>query len=121
MGMCVASYAERGALGWPAALAKRPWQSEGLYLVLTAATLVALVITLLGVDPIKLIFWSNIVAAIITPVLVITILLVGNNRNIMKNQRLSLLHNFGLLLITIILVVGAVLLFYGWATGYTLP
>ena len=35
----------------------------------------------------------------------------------MKNQRLSLLHNFSLVLIVLILIVGAVLLFYGLATG----
>lgn len=111
------SYAVSGAFGWPGALTNRPWQSEGFYLVLTAATIAALFITLLRVDPIQLIFRSNIVAAIIAPLLVIAILLVGNHPTIMKNQRLSLLHNFCLVLIALILVVGAALLFYGLATG----
>lgn len=111
------SYAVAGAVGWPGALAKRPWQSEGFYLVLTAATGAGLVMTLFGVNPIQLIFWSNVVAAIIAPLLVIAILLVGNHRTIMKGQRLSLLHNFGLVLITLILIAGAVLFFYQLATG----
>jgi NRAMP (natural resistance-associated macrophage protein)-like metal ion transporter len=111
------SYAVAGSFDWPGALARRPWQSEGFYLVLTAATVAAMVITLLRVAPIKLIFWSNIVAAIVAPLLVIAILLVGNHRTIMKNQRLSLLHNFSLVLIVLILIAGAVLLFYGLATG----
>ena len=111
------SYTVTGAFGWPGALARRPWQSEGFYLVLTASAVVALVITLLHVDPIKLIFWSNIVAAIVAPVLIIAILLIGNHRVIMKNQRLSLLNNIGLALIALILITGAVLLFYGLATG----
>jgi Mn2+/Fe2+ NRAMP family transporter len=111
------SYAVAGSFGWSGALARRPWQSERFYLVLTAATVAAMVITLLRVDPIKLIFWSNIVAAIVAPLLVIAILLVGNHRTIMKNQRLSLLHNFSLVLIVLILIAGAVLLFYGLATG----
>lgn len=107
------SYTVSGAFGWPGQLSKRPWQSEGFYLVLTAAIVVALVITFLRVDPIKLIFWANIVAAIIAPVLVIAILLIGNRRAIMKNQPLSLLNNLGLGLIALILIVGAVMLFYG--------
>ena len=111
------SYAVSGAFGWPGALAKRPWQSEGFYLVLTAAAVVALLITLLRVNPITLIFWANIVAAIIAPLLIIAILLIGNYRMIMKDQRLSLLNTFGLLLIALILIVGAVLLFYGLANG----
>jgi hypothetical protein len=35
------TYAVAGSFGWPAALAKRPWQNEGFYLVLTAATIVS--------------------------------------------------------------------------------
>jgi Mn2+/Fe2+ NRAMP family transporter len=111
------SYAVSSAFGWPGELSKRPWQSEGFYLVLTAAIVVALVITFLRIDPIKLIFWANIVAAIIAPLLVIAILLVGNRRAIMKNQPLSLLNNLGLGLIALILIVGAVMLFYGLFTG----
>jgi NRAMP (natural resistance-associated macrophage protein)-like metal ion transporter len=111
------SYAVAGAVGWPGALAKRPWQSEGFYLILTAALVVGLVLTLLGINPIQLIFWSNIVTAIIAPLMVIAILLLGNHRAIMKDQRLSLLHNFGLVLITLILIAGSVLLFYQLATG----
>jgi NRAMP (natural resistance-associated macrophage protein)-like metal ion transporter len=110
------SYAVSGAVGWPGGLAKRPWQNEGFYLVLTAAIVVGLVITLFGVNPIQLIFWSNVVAAIIAPLLVIAILLVGNHRRIMKNQRLSPLHNFGLVLVALILLAGAVLFFYQLAT-----
>ena len=111
------SYAVAGAVGWPGALARRPWQSEGFYLVLTAAAVVGVFVTLLGVNPIQLIFWSNIVTAIIAPLLVIAILLVGNHPKIMKEQRLSLLHNFGLMLITLILLAGSALLFYQLATG----
>ena len=85
--------------------------------MLSTATVVALVMTLLRVDPITLIFWLNIVAALIAPLLLIAILLVGNHPTIMKKQRLNLLHNFSLVLIVLILIVAAVLLFYGLATG----
>ena len=111
------SYAVSGAIGWPGALAKSPWQNEGFYLVLTVATIAALVITLFRVDPIKLIFWSNILAAIIAPLLVIMILLVGNNRKIMQGKRLSLFNNICLAATALILLVAAVMLFYGLATG----
>lgn len=111
------SYAVTGAVGWPGALTKRPWQNEGFYLVLTGAIVVGLIITFFGINPIQLIFWSNIVAAIIAPLLVIAILVVGNHRAIMKEQRLSLLNNIGLVLIVVILLAGATLFFYQLATG----
>ena len=84
--------------------------------MLTAALVVSLVITLFGVNPIQLIFWSNVVATIIAPLLVIAILLVGNHQKIMKDQRLSLLHNSGLVLIALILIAGSILFFYQLAT-----
>lgn len=111
------SYAVTGTVGWPSGLSKRPWQNEGFYLILTAALVVSLVIALIGIDPIKLIFWANVIAGVLAPLLIITILMVGNNRRIMRDQRLSPLTNVGLVLIAVILIVAVALLFYGLATG----
>ncbi len=111
------SYAVAGAIGWPSGLSKRPWQNEGFYLVLSASIAVGLGIALLGINPIKLIFWANVIAGVMAPLLVIAILLVGNNRTIMKNQRLSLLNNVGLVLIVIILAVAVFFLIFGLFTG----
>lgn len=111
------SYAVAGAIGWPSGLSKRPWQNEGFYLILTVSIVVGLGIALLRIDPIKLIFWANIIAGVMAPFLVIAILLVGNNRTIMKNQRLSLLNNVGLGLIVIILAIAVFFLFFGLFTG----
>jgi Mn2+/Fe2+ NRAMP family transporter len=111
------SYAVAGAIGWPSGLSKRPWQNEGFYLILTVSGVVGLGIALLGINPIKLIFWANIIAGVMAPFLVIAILLVGNNRTIMQNQRLSLLNNVGLVLIVIILAVAVFFLFFGLFTG----
>ena len=111
------SYAVAGAIGWPSGLSKRPWQNEGFYLILTVSIVVGLGIALLRIDPIKLIFWANIIAGMMAPFLVIAILLVGNNRTIMKNQRLSLLNNVGLGLIVIILAIAIFFLFFGMFTG----
>ncbi len=111
------SYAVTGTFGWPAGLSKKPWQNEGFYLILTVALAVSLVMALLGIDPIKLIFWANILSGILAPILVVFLILVGNNRKIMGEQRLGFFLNGWLLLSILILVVGAGLLFYGLATG----
>jgi len=112
-----ASYAVAGTFDWPSGLSKRPWQDAGFYLVLTAALLVGLIIALLGINPIRLIFWANVLAGVLAPLLVITILIIGNNRRIMRDQRLSLIHNFFLVLSTAIVIVAVAMLFYGLATG----
>ncbi|GAC1429703.1 MAG: hypothetical protein NVS4B1_24460 [Ktedonobacteraceae bacterium] len=78
---------------------------------------VGLILALIGIDPIRLIFWANVLAGLMAPLLVIAILFVGNNRAIMKGQRLSLLNTISLVLIAVILVSAVGLLFYGLLTG----
>jgi Mn2+/Fe2+ NRAMP family transporter len=54
---------------------------------------------------------------VLAPALVVVLLLVGNNRRIMRHYRLGRITNIGLL-ITVLLMFGATaLLFYGLATG----
>lgn len=111
------SYAVAGTFGWPGALSKKPWQNEGFYLILTVSLIASLALALLRFNPIQLIFWANVLAGVLAPLLVALILLVGNNRKIMRGQRLGILTNIGLVLALLILVVGTALLFYGLATG----
>ena len=111
------SYAIAGTSGWPAGLSKKPWQSEGFYLILTVAMLVSLVLALLRFDPIKLMFWANVLNGVLSPILVVYLIVVTNNRKIMRNRPVSLLTNVGLVLTAIVMFAAAILLFYGLATG----
>ncbi|MBA2284515.1 MAG: divalent metal cation transporter [Ktedonobacteraceae bacterium] len=105
-----------GTFGWPLGLSKKPWQSEGFYLILTAATIVGVVIALLHFDPIQLIFWSNVLGGTLAPVLIIFLLFVGNNRKIMRDKTLNPLTNIILVLTCIIMFAAVALLFYEMVT-----
>ena len=107
------SYTISAAFGWPASLWKKPWQNEGFYLILTGALLVSLVVSLLDFDPIQLMFWANVLQGVLSPVLVVLLLLVGNNRTIMGAYRLGRLTNVGLVVIAMVMAGAAMLLFYG--------
>lgn len=111
------SYVISEFLGWPASLWRKPWQSEGFYLILTGALLVSLGISLVGVDPIQLMFWANVLQGVLSPVMVVFVLLVGNSRKIMGRFRLSRWNNVGLALTALLMFTAAALLFYGLATG----
>jgi len=113
------SYAVSGSFGWSAGLSKKPWQNEGFYLILSAALVVSVIVALLRFDPIQLIFWANVLSGVLAPILVIFIFLVGNNRKIMRDHKLGLATNIGLIVTVLVLVVGIALLFYGLATGKT--
>ena len=111
------SYAVAGTFGWPAGLSKKPWQNEGFYLILTVALVISMALALAHVDPIQLLFWANVLNGVLTPVLVIYVLLVGNNRKIMSDQRLGILTNIGLVVAFLVIAAAALLLFYGLLTG----
>ncbi|HEV2403836.1 MAG TPA: divalent metal cation transporter [Ktedonobacterales bacterium] len=111
------SYVIAEFIGWPASLWRKPWQSEGFYLILTGALLVSLGISLLRVNPIQLMFWANVLQGVLSPVMVVFVLLVGNSHKIMGRFRLSRWNNIGLALTATLMFAAAVLLFYGLATG----
>ena len=111
------SYAVAGTFGWPAGLSKKPWQNEGFYLILTGALVLSLVLALLRLDPIKLIFEANVLSGVLAPILVIYLIVIGNNRKIMHKQRLGFLTNIGLVVTALVMFAAAILLFYGLATG----
>lgn len=111
------SYAVAGTFGWPASLWKKPWQNEGFYLILTVALVVSLILALLRLDPIQLMFWANVLQGVLSPVLVVFLLLVGNNRKIMRRYRLGRLTNAALILTALVMFAASALLFYGLITG----
>ncbi len=71
----------------------------------------------LGFDPIQLLFWANVLSGVLAPILVIYLVVVGNNRKIMKDQRLGWITNVGLVLTALLMFAAAALLFYGLFTG----
>ena len=111
------SYAVAGTFGWPAGLSKKPWQNEGFYLILTGALVVSMALALIRLDPIKLIFWANVLSGVLAPVLVVYLIVIGNNRKIMQKYRLGLITNIGLVMTALVMFAAAILLFYGLATG----
>lgn len=111
------SYAVAGTFGWPSGLSKKPWQNEGFYLILTGALVVSLVLALLRLDPIKLIFWANVLSGVLSPFLVVYLIVIGNNRKIMPRQRLGFITNIGLVITALVMFAAAFLLFYGLLTG----
>jgi Mn2+/Fe2+ NRAMP family transporter len=88
-----------------------PWENEGFYLILSAALLVSLVLALLHLDPVRLIFWANVLNGLLAPVLVALIVLMVNNRRIMGQHRVGWFTNGWLLLTILILLLSAALLF----------
>jgi Mn2+/Fe2+ NRAMP family transporter len=78
---------------------------------------VSLVVALVGFNPIELMFWANVLQGILSPVLVVFILLVGNNRRIMRSYRLGKFTNLGLIVTALVMSAATILFFAGLLTG----
>src|SRR6185312_5492732 len=98
-------------------LSKKPWQNEGFYLILSGCSILGIGIAFLRLDPIQLMFWANVLNGVLAPLLVVYVIIIGNNRKIMGNHRLNLITNFGMVLTALVMFAAAILLFYGLATG----
>jgi Mn2+/Fe2+ NRAMP family transporter len=112
-----ASYGVAGTIGWPSGLSKKPWQNEGFYLIMTVGLAVSLLLALIGLDPVHLMFWANVLQGVLSPVLVVLLVVIGNSLRIMDKNKLGLVTNAGLVVAAIVMFGASVLLFYGLATG----
>ncbi|HIJ86775.1 MAG TPA: divalent metal cation transporter [Desulfuromonadales bacterium] len=112
-----ASYGVAGTIGWPSGLSKKPWQNEGFYLIMTVGLAVSLLLALIGLDPVHLMFWANVLQGVLSPALVVLLVVIGNNPKIMGGNKLGLATNAGLVMAAIVMFGASLLLFYGLATG----
>jgi Mn2+/Fe2+ NRAMP family transporter len=78
------SYMFSEALGMQEGLNKKFHQAKGFYIVMIISILAALVIVLMGVNPVKALIYTAIVYGITAPVLIAVILHICNNKKVMK-------------------------------------
>lgn len=83
------AYAVGDTLGWPVGLSRQPWRSQGFYLVLLGALLLVVPLTLLGIEPMTLLFVAGLIGGIGTPVLLVLLLRIAADRAVMHGRPIS--------------------------------
>lgn len=78
-----AAYALAEALGWPAGLARRPYQAKSFYGAIAAATLIGTGIDLIGLDPIKALFWAAVINGVTAVPLMVMMMILTARRAVM--------------------------------------
>jgi Mn2+/Fe2+ NRAMP family transporter len=58
-------------------------------------------------------FWANVLQGVLSPILVVLLVVMGNSRRIMDKNRLGWFTNAGLVAAAIVMFGASVLLFYG--------
>ena len=78
-----AAYAVAETLGWPSGLARLPYQAKSFYGAIAAATLIGVGIDLVGLDPIKALFWSAVLNGVVAVPLMVMMMVMTARRAVM--------------------------------------
>jgi Mn2+/Fe2+ NRAMP family transporter len=78
-----AAFGVAGLAGWRKGLGRNPRNAPQFYLVIGGAFLIAMEMAISAIDPIKALFYSQVLDGIIAPVLIVLLLLLTSNRKLM--------------------------------------
>lgn len=77
------AYALSEVFGWREGLGKKVRQAPGFYAVIVASLAVGLALNLLGIDPIKALYYAAVLNGVVAPVLMFFIFRIGSSKKIM--------------------------------------
>lgn len=106
-----AAYAFAETFDWAYGLDNKLRQASSFYAVFILATVGGIVIDFIGIDPMKAMFWTAVINGLLAPFLLVGILLVANDRKIMRGQSSSLLTRSVVTLTMILMFAAAIALF----------
>lgn len=72
------------AFQWKSGLSYVPWEARHFYILISATVFIAVFIDFIGVNTIKVLYWSQVLAGIVLIPIFAFILLLGNNRKVMQ-------------------------------------
>ncbi len=80
------AYALSEAAAWRGSLEKKPRGARKFYGVLGLAMVLGVALNYMGLDAVKMLFWSAVTNGVLAPPLILLILLITSNRKVMGNQ-----------------------------------
>ncbi len=105
------AYVVAELFGWNEGLSKKVSNAPRYYLTIVISIIVGIAIDYVNINPFQAMYYSQVFVGILTPVLVIVIMLVSNNKKIMGDHVNGLLANlFGA--VTILAMITAAVLFF---------
>jgi Mn2+/Fe2+ NRAMP family transporter len=81
------------AMGWRYGLSETPWEAKSFYLLISASMIVATLGNFINISPVKALYWSMLLAGVFTIPTFLFILILSNDRRIMRTVN-SRLQNF---------------------------
>ena len=72
------------AVGWKSGLSEKPWEAKRFYVLISAAVFVAAGANYMRINPVTALYWSMILAGVLLIPTLIFILMISNDRRIMR-------------------------------------
>ncbi len=67
-------------MGWKTGLSEHPWDAPPFYVLISVSMFCAMVANFFRINPVKALFWSQLLAGVLTIPILLFILLLANNR-----------------------------------------
>ncbi|MBN2585566.1 divalent metal cation transporter [Patescibacteria group bacterium] len=110
------AYTAAEALSLPASLSKSIKQARGFYSILVGSIVISALLVLTHIPPMIMLLYTQVLNGIVTPILLVILLLVANNKKIMRGHTNSWSANL-LGIASIVLMLGLdILLLIKWLT-----
>ncbi len=90
-----AAYAVSETFGWAEGLERKPREAKAFYGVIAVATLGGIILNLLGIDPMKALYWAAAVNGLLAPPLMVVTMLIARNPKVMGEMTISNWLAFG--------------------------
>jgi Mn2+/Fe2+ NRAMP family transporter len=72
------------AMGWRRGLNENPWEAKRFYVLISGAVFVAAAFNFVHINPVIVLYWSQVLAGVLVLPILLLILLVANNRRVMR-------------------------------------
>src|SRR6266446_286730 len=108
------AYAVTQAFGGRYGFGQKPHQAKLFYGVIAGSTLVGMIINFVGINPIRALFLAAVINGFLAPPLLVVIMLVANNRKVMKDRVNGRWTNILGWTTTVVMFVAAVALVLTW-------
>lgn len=103
--------------GWQVGMDKTVRQAKGYYFVLSVSLAAGLLITLSGFNPMRALFWSQVLSGTVAPVLVLLIFRLAGRHGILGAEANSRAQQFWGWLTFLVMASSIGLMVYGWLDG----
>ena len=105
------AYAVAETFKWKEGLTKKPSKARGFYTVLSSTFFIALAISLLKINPVKILFYSQVFNGMLAPFLLVLIMIIAGSKKIMGDYRNGFWANFFGWAATLIMFLAALAVF----------